>query len=71
MATTGGRVWPQYIQQYTGVNLYDYAVSGAVCDTYFSPSKRSGVKQNQVPYFLNDNAYVGTGSITNLPNETI
>lgn len=69
--TTGGRIWPQYIQQYTGINLYDYAVSGAVCDTYFSPSTRNGVKQNQVPYFLNDNEYAGDGSLINEANETI
>ncbi|CAN8102219.1 unnamed protein product [Discula destructiva] len=71
VTTTGGRIWTEYVQQYTGIDLYDYAVSGAVCDAYFSPSTRSGVKQNQVPYFLKDNAYVGSGSITNLPNETI
>lgn len=71
VTTTGGRIWTEYIQQYTGINLYDYAVSGAVCDIYFSPSTRSGVKQNQVPYFLQDNKYVGSGSITNPANGTI
>ncbi|KAJ0114618.1 acetyl esterase [Diaporthe amygdali] len=71
VTSTGGRIWPQYIQQYTGINLYDYAVSGAVCDTYFSPSKRNGVKQNQIPYFLKDKDYVGDGSLINPSNETI
>lgn len=69
--TTGGRIWPQYIQQYTGINLYDYAVSGAVCDTAFAPSTRSGVKQNQMPSFLQDHAYVGNGSLVDAANETI
>ncbi|KAL1860513.1 hypothetical protein Daus18300_009145 [Diaporthe australafricana] len=71
VTSTGGRIWPQYIQQYTGVNLYDYAVSGAVCDAYFSPAKRNGVKQDQIPYFLKDKAYVGDGSLIIPDNETI
>lgn len=71
VTSTGGRIWPQYIQQYTGVNLYDYAVSGAVCDAYFSPSKRNGVKQNQMPYFLKDKDYVGDNSLVIPSNETI
>lgn len=71
VTSTGGRIWPQYVQQYTGVNLYDYAVSGAVCDAYFSPSKRNGVKQNQLPYFLNDKDYVGDASLVIPSNETI
>lgn len=69
--TTGGRIWTEYIQQYTGVNLYDYAVSGAVCDTYFSPSSRNGVKQDQIPYFSNDTDYTGNGSLINPGNETV
>lgn len=69
--STGGRIWPQYVQQYTGANLYDYAVSGAVCDSYFSPSRRNGVKQNQVPYFLKDKDYVGDNSLVIPVNETI
>lgn len=67
VTTTGGRVWPEYIQQYTGVQLYDYAVSGAMCDNTISPTARNGVKQNQVPFFLADNAF----SIDNPPNETL
>lgn len=69
--SSGGRIWPQYIQQYTGINLYDYAVSGAVCDAYFSPSSRNGVKQNQMPYFLKDKDYVGNGSLVIPSNETV
>ncbi|KAL2811619.1 GDSL lipase/esterase [Aspergillus granulosus] len=73
--STGGRVWPQYIGQYTGVNIYDYAISGAVCDATFAPSPRKGVKQNQIPSFLADNEYVnstsGKGVLYNPPSETI
>lgn len=64
-------MWPEYIRQYTGVNLYDYAVSGAVCDTYFSPNPRNGVKQNQVPEFLSDYEYTGDGSLVIPVNETV
>lgn len=69
--STGGRVWTEYIQQYTDTYLYDYAVSGAVCDAYFAPSDRNGVKQDQMPSFLEDNEYVGNGSLVNPANETI
>jgi hypothetical protein len=58
VTSTGGRVWPEYVQQYSGVNVYDYAVSGAVCDVSFSSSTRNAVKQDQVPAFLADNSYV-------------
>ncbi|VUC31421.1 unnamed protein product [Clonostachys rosea] len=56
--STGGRIWPQYIKQYSNqVNVYNYAVSGAMCDTLFSPTNRNGVEQNQVPAFLKDLAW--------------
>lgn len=57
--------------QYTGVHLYDYAVSGAMCDAAFSPSTRNGVQQDQVPAFLVDVAYTGTGALAVAPNETV
>ncbi|KAL3463684.1 GDSL lipase/esterase [Aspergillus heterothallicus] len=73
--STGGRVWPQYIGQYTGANIYNYAKSGAVCDTLFSPSPRQGVKQNEIPSFLADKAYTsnttGQPALYNPPHETI
>ncbi|OOQ83027.1 putative GDSL-like lipase/acylhydrolase [Penicillium brasilianum] len=58
--STGGRVWPEYVNQYSGVKIYDYARSGAVCDSIFSPTSRNGVKQNQIPSFLADNEYVNS-----------
>ncbi|KAL3443932.1 GDSL lipase/esterase [Aspergillus insuetus] len=75
--STGGRVWPQYVGQYSGANIYDYAISGAVCDSTISPSRRKGVKQDQIPSFLADNAYTSNttgreaGPIHNPPRETI
>ncbi|KUI68634.1 hypothetical protein VM1G_03676 [Cytospora mali] len=56
---------------YTGIHLYDYAVSGSFCDRYFSPSSRNGIKQDQIPHFLNDTDYVGNGSLFNPEDETI
>ncbi|KAL4885915.1 SGNH hydrolase-type esterase domain-containing protein [Aspergillus karnatakaensis] len=53
-ASTGGRVWPSYVQQYTSTNLYDYAVSGAMCDERISNSPRNGIAQDQLPTFLSD-----------------
>ncbi|PYH95902.1 GDSL Lipase/Acylhydrolase family protein [Aspergillus ellipticus CBS 707.79] len=74
-AWDGGRAWPSYIQQYTGVNLYDYAVAGAVCDSVVSNSVRNGVEQDQLPAFLADNVYVsnttGQPALINKPDETI
>ncbi|KFA63310.1 hypothetical protein S40285_07638 [Stachybotrys chlorohalonatus IBT 40285] len=57
-ASTGGRVWPQYLEQYAGINSYDYAVSGAVCDAEHALNQRNGVVQDQVPTFLSNKAYV-------------
>ncbi|KAL4938818.1 hypothetical protein BDV06DRAFT_225645 [Aspergillus oleicola] len=72
--STGGRVWPQYIKQYSGANIYDYAVSGAICDSAFAPPTRNGVKQNQIPSFLADNVYVnstGHPALYNPPLKTV
>ncbi|KAI0126861.1 hypothetical protein BJ170DRAFT_630284 [Xylariales sp. AK1849] len=72
---TGGRAWPQYVGQYSGANIYDYAVSGADCDSTFAPSKRNGIKQDQLPAFLADNAYVsnstGKSALYNPSDETV
>lgn len=56
-------MWPEYVNQYSGANVYDYAISGAVCDkagTFGDDSWRAGVKQNQIPTFLADNQYVNS-----------
>ncbi|KAJ5492633.1 hypothetical protein N7539_001379 [Penicillium diatomitis] len=57
VTSTGGRVWPEYVHQYSGATVYDYAVSGAVCDSVFASSPRNGVKQAQIPAFLADQDY--------------
>ncbi|KAF7162418.1 hypothetical protein CNMCM5623_007709 [Aspergillus felis] len=73
--STGGRVWPSYIRQYTGANIYDYAWSGAVCDVLIANTVRNGVTQNQIPTFLEDNGYVsnttGQPALVNPPDETV
>jgi phospholipase/lecithinase/hemolysin len=69
----GGRVWPQYVKQYTGANVYDYAVAGAVCDKTFANTGRNGVKQNQIPAFLADNSFVNATTskpVLNNPSAT-
>ncbi|KAJ5891234.1 uncharacterized protein N7473_007462 [Penicillium subrubescens] len=60
--STGGRVWPEYVNQYSGVKVYDYARSGSVCDSAFSSKARRGVKQDQIPTFLADNEYVNNST---------
>jgi phospholipase/lecithinase/hemolysin len=73
--STGGRVWPSYVQQYSGVNLYDYAVSGAVCDSVIANTERSGIKQDQMSSFLTDNSYrdnrTGSRALINPSDETV
>lgn len=60
--------------QYSGANIYDYAVSGAVCDKTMAPN-RNGIAQNQMPAFLADNAYVsnttGLPALDNPSDETV
>ncbi|KAJ6035970.1 hypothetical protein N7540_000249 [Penicillium herquei] len=71
----GGWAWPSYVQQYSGVNLYDYAVSGAVCDSITMQTVRNGIKQDQMPAFLSDNSFVNKTThktaLTNLADETV
>ncbi|RDW81495.1 SGNH/GDSL hydrolase family protein [Aspergillus mulundensis] len=75
LTSTGGRVWPSYIQQYTGINLYDYAVSGAVCDAVIANTERNGIKQDQLPAFLADNSWRDTRTnepaLLNDPDKTV
>ncbi|KAJ5714373.1 uncharacterized protein N7483_011554 [Penicillium malachiteum] len=71
----GGWAWPSYVQQYSGVNLYDYAVSGAVCDSITMQTVRNGIKQDQMPTFLSDNSFVnkttGKTALINHADETV
>lgn len=74
MTSTGGRVWAEYVGQYTGAHIYDYAVSGAVCDKTIAP-RRNGVSQDQIASFLADNAYVsnttGQPALVNPSEDTV
>lgn len=58
---SGGLAWGQYVQQYTGVNYIDYAVSGATCSNeiisrLFSLINRSfpSVLDDEIPSFKSD-----------------
>lgn len=69
-------MWPEYVNQYSGVNVYDYARSGSVCDKAgtFGDSWRPGVKQDQIPTFLEDNQYVnssGQRALFNPSSQTV
>ncbi|KAK4554585.1 hypothetical protein LTR86_008440 [Recurvomyces mirabilis] len=64
-ASDGGRIWVEYVKQYTGANLYNYAVSGAVCSNEITPRYFSAINAPfpdiagyEVPAYLNDSAYV-------------
>jgi phospholipase/lecithinase/hemolysin len=63
------------VKQYSGANVYDYAISGAVCDNVMALGQRKGIKQDQVPAFLGDNAWVnptsGEPALDNPSNETV
>lgn len=65
-AADGGRIWGQYVLQYSSAaNLYNYAVSGAVCSNDITPRYFSAidapfpaVSQYEIPAYLADSAYV-------------
>ncbi|KAH8660592.1 GDSL lipase/acylhydrolase family protein [Xylariales sp. PMI_506] len=71
---TGGRVWPEYINQYSGARIYDYARSGAYCDATMAPS-HNAVKQDQIPTFLADNSNIsnntGQPALDNPADQTV
>ncbi|EKG10232.1 Lipase GDSL [Macrophomina phaseolina MS6] len=78
--STGGRIWPRYVADYTGANLYDYAVSGAVCSNkqvnrYLASINGPfpDVEGYEIPAFLADKAYAANGtSVLNIPDtETV
>jgi hypothetical protein len=63
--SSGGYIWGHYVSESTGVNLYDYAVSGAVCSNkitphYFASLGRNfpSVEEYEVPAFLADSHYI-------------
>ncbi|THV72794.1 GDSL lipase/acylhydrolase family protein [Aureobasidium pullulans] len=61
----GGRPWPQYVAQYSGANIYNYAVSGAVCSNNITPRTFSSINAlfpdidgYELPAYLADSKYV-------------
>jgi len=75
-ASDGGRIWARYVVQYSDekINLYNYAVSGAVCSNEITPRWFSAINADfpdlngyEVPAFLADKAY----DINSATNETL
>ncbi|CAN8102604.1 unnamed protein product [Discula destructiva] len=61
VTASGGLAWGQYVQQYTGVAYFDYAVSGATCSNeiisrHFSAINKPfpSVVDDQLPSFVAD-----------------
>ncbi|PGH02741.1 hypothetical protein GX51_04475 [Blastomyces parvus] len=61
VTSTGGRIWARYVSDYTGAELYNYAVSGAACSNditprYFSPINDifPSVDQYEIHAFIDD-----------------
>ncbi|OQO05439.1 hypothetical protein B0A48_09208 [Cryoendolithus antarcticus] len=77
----GGRPWPQYVAQYTGAHVYNYAVSGAVCSNNITPRYFSAIKapfpsveQYEVPAYIADSKYSypnGTKFLTVPASQTV
>lgn len=80
-ASTGGRVWPQYIAQYSGANIYNYAVSGAVCSNDITPRYYATIDAPfpdiagyEVPAYIADSGYTyanGTKFLIEPQDETV
>lgn len=81
-ASTGGRIWGQYVLQYSSAaHLYNYAVSGAVCSNEITPRYFSAIDapfpaiaQYEVPAYLADAAYVkpdGEKFVKGTPDTTV
>lgn len=64
-----GTSWPEYLQQYAGVNLYPFAVGGAVCSRRTSrPTYTNDVLPAQLDRYF---ALTADGSIALDPAETL
>ncbi|KAF2145232.1 carbohydrate esterase family 16 protein [Aplosporella prunicola CBS 121167] len=64
--STGGYIWPRYVADYTGANVYNYAVSGATCSNAIISRIWDGINAPfpdvagyEVPAFLADKALPG------------
>lgn len=61
VTASGGLAWGQYVQQYTGVAYFDYAISGATCSNeivsrYFAAINKPfpSVTEDELPSFVAD-----------------
>ncbi|KAH8705196.1 GDSL lipase/acylhydrolase family protein [Talaromyces proteolyticus] len=78
---SGGYTWARYVADYTKVNLYDYAVSGAVCSNKITPRWFSSINgdfpsvvEYEVPAYTADSkAYTSNGRpfLDIPPSETV
>jgi hypothetical protein len=66
-------VWPRYVNWYSGANIYNYAVSGAVCSRAITAHKGVGIQEYEIPAFLADKAYQVNGKpfLHTPANETV
>jgi len=78
---SNGRPWPSYVAQYSGANVYNYAVSGAACSNDVTPvnfpainGPYPAVEQYEIPAYIADSEYVdenGTNFLNTPPDETV
>ncbi|EAW11701.1 SGNH/GDSL hydrolase family protein [Aspergillus clavatus NRRL 1] len=78
---SGGYVWGHYVSQYANVNLYNYAVSGAVCSNEITPRTFSSINalfpsvlEYEIPAFIADSKHKVSGKKDFLdipPKETV
>jgi hypothetical protein len=78
---SNGRPWPSYVAQYSGANVYNYAVSGAACSNHVTPvnfpainGPYPAVEQYEIPAYIADSKYVdenGTNFLHTPPDETV
>ncbi|PQE31364.1 acetyl esterase protein [Rutstroemia sp. NJR-2017a WRK4] len=68
---SGGVTWDRFVSDYSGAKLYDYAVSGAVCDNKIIYRYLAGINGPfpdvvyEVDAFVADTKYVNTSTKTN------
>jgi hypothetical protein len=78
---SNGRPWPSYVAQYSGANVYNYAVSGAACSNHVTPvnfpainGPYPAVEQYEIPAYIADSKYVddnGAKFLNTPPDETV
>lgn len=78
---SGGYIWGHYVSEWANVNVYDYAVSGAVCSNKITPKpfpilgrNFPSVAEYEIPAFLADSEYTtpsGDKFLDIPPEETV